>query len=343
MAIDARSSAPTLEQVAALAGVSRSTVSRVVNNSPHVTGEAVTAVQHAIDTLGDVPNRAARSLASRKTNVIALVFPESTARVFADPFFASVAQGVTLHLADTEYLLNMVVASESAPAKTRRYLLGGNVDGALVVSHHTGDHSYARIGPELPVVFGGRPLHDEVSGSYYVDVDNVASARLATEHLIAIGCRRIATIAGPQDMPAGIDRLAGWRQAMRAAGLDDTLVQWGDFAVRAGAEATRRLVDQGAFDGLFAANDQMGAGALGVLRERGLRVPGDVSVVGFDGDYFGETCDPPLTTVVQHAGELGARMAGVLVDLVEGRDAQRVTLMPTELLVRGSTRPLPGS
>ena len=135
---------PTLEMVAALAGVSRATVSRVVNGSLTVTPDIVEAVNRAIAELNYVPNRAARMLASRRTQAIALIVPESSAKVFADPFFAQLVQGVALHLADTEYTLTMLIESETNSEKTRRYLLGGNVDGALVVSHHTGDHSYAQ-------------------------------------------------------------------------------------------------------------------------------------------------------------------------------------------------------
>lgn len=333
-------SSPTLEEVAALAGVSRSTVSRVVNQSPHVTDEAVLAVRDAIGRLGYVPNRAARSLASRKTHVVALVVPESTAKVFADPFFASVVQGVALHLADTDYTLNMVIASETDSDKTKRYLLGGNVDGALVVSHHSGDHSFANIGQSLPVVFGGRPLLDDVVDSYFVDVDNSSSARIATQHLIDAGCHRIATVTGRLDMPAGVDRLSGWLAAVRAAGLDDDLVEQGNFSVPEATAAMRRILDRDPHvDAVFAASDQMAAGALVALRERGLRVPEDVSMVGFDGDYFSETSSPPLTTVAQPATALGAKMAEVLVELIEGRHVDRVTIMPTELIVRASTRP----
>ena len=149
---------PTLEMVATRAGVSRSTVSRVVNGSTGVTADLVSIVEMAIEELGYVPNRAARSLASRRTQAIALVIPESTAMVFGDPFFASIVQGVAMYLANTEYTLNMMIAVESRPDKTRRYLMGGNVDGALVVSHHSGDHSYAHLERSLPVVYAGRPL-----------------------------------------------------------------------------------------------------------------------------------------------------------------------------------------
>ena len=123
-------------------GVSRSTVSRVVNGSPRVTSGAAEAVNRAIVELNYVPNRAARALASRKTQAIALVIPANTTRFFADPFFASVSQGIAMHLATTDYTLSMLIASETDSGKTRRYLQGGNVDGALILSHHRDDRSY---------------------------------------------------------------------------------------------------------------------------------------------------------------------------------------------------------
>src|SRR3712207_5786393 len=175
---------PTLEMVAAAAGVSRSTVSRVVNDSPKVTPEAVAAVNAAILKLGYVPNRVARSLASRRTFSIALVIPETTARFFADPFFASVVQGAAFHLSKTEYTLTLLISSETDPEKTRRYLQGGNVDGALILSHHTDDRSYTELAGRLPVVFGGRPMSQEGEDAYVVDADNRAAAEEATRHLI---------------------------------------------------------------------------------------------------------------------------------------------------------------
>ncbi|WP_426626069.1 LacI family DNA-binding transcriptional regulator [Leifsonia sp. McL0607] len=329
---------PTLEAVAARAGVSRATVSRVVNGSTKVTPEVVEAVNRAIADLNYVPNRAARSLASRRTQVIALVVPESTAKVFADPFFASIVQGVALSLADTEYTLNMVISSETNPDKTRRYLMGGNVDGALVVSHHSGDHSYAQLGSTLPIVFGGRPVSESQHESYFVDVDNVAGSAGAAEHLIARGRRNIALITGPQDMPAGLDRFTGWRDALQAQGLDTSLVEYGDFSPYSGLEAMRRLLATGRpIDGLFAANDQMAAGAYSAIHEAGLNIPGDIAVVGFDDDNFGLTATPPLTTVHQPSIGLGETMARVLVRRLAGESVDRVTLLPTELVVRQSS------
>lgn len=328
---------PTLEMVAVVAGVSRSTVSRVVNDSPQVTTEAVEAVNRAIVQLNYVPNRAARTLASRKTQAIALIIPENTAKFFADPFFASVIQGIAMHLATTDYTLSMLIASETDSAKTRRYLQGGNVDGALILSHHRDDRSYTKLATSIPVVFGGRPMSEHGTDNYVVDVDNIESASVATWYLIDHGRKRIATIAGRQDMAAGLDRFEGWRRALDKAGLPADLHEVGDFTPPGGAAAMARLLERGVpFDGVFIASDQMASGALGVLREQGLSVPQDVAVVGFDNDYFSTTSMPPLTTVAQPSVALGSRMAEILVRLIGGGTAEKLTIMPTVLVERES-------
>ncbi|MFF0904569.1 UNVERIFIED_CONTAM: LacI family DNA-binding transcriptional regulator [Kocuria sp. CPCC 205316] len=327
---------PTLEMVAALAGVSRATVSRVVNDSPSVDPELAESVRKAIETLDYTPNRAARSLAKRRANSVALIIPESTSKVFADPFFTTVVQGIAMYLTDTDFTLNMVMASEAKPEKTRSFLLGGNVDGALVVSHHSGDHSWTHLSGSLPMVFAGRPLVG-AEDAYYVEVENEAAARSATRLLLDRGRRSIATIAGPQDMPPGIDRLAGWRTAVRGAGLGDELVEVGDFTLASGAHAMRRLLDRGLpIDAVFAANDQMAAGAYTVIQGRGLRIPEDIAVVGFDDDSFATSVTPALTTVNHPIVELGRKMAETLVDMIEGRPAERVTIMSTSLVLRDS-------
>ncbi|MBB5632998.1 LacI family transcriptional regulator [Cryobacterium mesophilum] len=329
-------SAPTLEMVAALAGVSRSTVSRVVNASPKVTPEVVEIVNAAIVTLGYVPNRAARTLASRKTDSIALVIPENTAKFFADPFFASVIQGAAMFLSKTDYTLTLLIASETDAQKTQRYLRGGNVDGALVLSHHSDDRSYVELGQNFPIVFGGRPM-SQGGRNFVVDVDNVAAAATAVQCLIDHGKTNIATIAGPQDMAAGLDRLEGWRTTLETAGLPATLFEAADFTPAGGASAMKRLLDRGErFDGLFAASAQMASGALGVLREHGLAVPGDVGVTTIDNDYYAKNANPPLTTVDQPSMQQGAKMAEVLVRMIDGEDVDTLTIMPTHLIERAS-------
>ncbi|MDQ1526129.1 MAG: hypothetical protein QOG18_742 [Microbacteriaceae bacterium] len=329
--------APTLEMVAARAGVSRSTVSRVVNNSPQVTPEVVAIVTSAIAELGYVPNRAARSLVSRRTQSIALVIPENTAKFFADPYFAAVIQGAAMFLAETEYTLTLLIGSPDDSTKVLRYLQGGNVDGALVLSHHSDDGAYLRLARSLPVVFGGRPMDNEYNDSFYVDSDNVDAAAMATRHLIERGRTRIATIAGPQDMAAGIDRLEGWRTTVEAAGLTPGPVEVGDFTPPGGADAMRRLLERdGDFDAVFVASAQMASGALGVLREAGLSVPSDLGITTVDNDYFAMNAVPPLTTVEQPTPRQGAKIAEMLVDLIEGRTIERHATIPTSLVIRDS-------
>lgn len=328
---------PTLEMVAAIAGVSRSTVSRVVNDSPKVTPEAIAAVTAAIEKLGYVPNRAARILAGRRTLSVALVIPENTAKFFADPYLASVIQGVALHLSSTAYTLSLLIVPEKDAEKTRRYLTAGNVDGAIILSHHSDDYAYTRLSQSIPVVFGGRPMSEDGPGATYVDVDNVDAAREMTAHLIAHGRTRIATIAGPRNMSAGIDRMQGWRNALADAGLESELIEYGDFTPASGAEAMRRLLDRGQpIDGLFAASAQMASGAVGVLREHGLEIPRDIGVVTFDDDYFAQSAQPPLTTVAQPTIEVGVLMAEVLLRAIAGEPVDQITMMPVTIVERDS-------
>lgn len=331
--------APTLEKVAAEAGVSRATVSRVVNGSPKVSADVVAAVQAAIARLNYIPNRAARSLANRKSMAIALIVPEDTTRFFGDPYFAAIVAGITNELDGSDYVLNLHLTSPSTTSsKTVGYLLGGNVDGAIVVSHHSGDHFLATLGSSLPVVFGGRPIDPEESpDSYFVDVDNVEAAALGTRFLIAKGHRRIATITGPADMPAGIDRAEGWRRAMDEAGLPTDLVASGDFTMVGGARAARELLDRDEpFDAVFVASDLMAVGALTVLRERGLAIPEQVAILGFDDSPVATACEVPLTTVHQPSSEMGREMARMMLRLLRGETPPRTRILSTEVIERDS-------
>ena len=330
--------APTLEAVAAEAGVSRSTVSRVVNGSSQVRPAVVTAVNEAIARLNYVPNRAARSLANRQTMSIALVVPEDTTRFFGDPFFAEIVQGITEGLENSDYVLNLQLASTSAPSeKTVRYLLGGNVDGAIVVSHHSGDDFFTTLDATLPVVFGGRPFRPELHKNHFVDVDNRAGGALGTNYLIERGRRRIATISGPTNMQAAIDRHEGWVDAVTAAGLPADLVAHGDYTRAGGVAGMRELLQREPhLDGMFVASDLMAQGAIAVLREHGLRVPEDVSVVGFDDSSAAIGGDIGITTVRQPSREMGREMARMLLALLSGEPVARERIMPTRMVVRDS-------
>jgi len=331
---------PTLEAVARVAGVSRATVSRVINGSPRVSPDVLAVVEKAIAELNYVPNRAARSLVGRATMSIALVVPEDAHRFFGDPYFADVVQGISDRLDDSDYVLNLQLTHPSSPSeKTLRYLLGGNVDGAIVVSHHSGDHFLTSLGRSLPVVFGGRPLAETATESdYYIDVDNRAGGVTATQHVIDRGRTAIATITGPPDMPASVDREQGWHDAVQAAGLSDHRVVHGDFTEAGGIRAALSLVDTYPdVDAIFVASDLMASGALLALEERGLRVPDDVAVVGFDNSKYATRGRVGLTTVAQPSQEMGVVMADTLLRLLAGESPPRVTTLDTQLVIRDST------
>jgi DNA-binding LacI/PurR family transcriptional regulator len=333
-----RTTAPTLEEVAELAGVSRSTASRAINGGLRVSPEAQAAVDAAVAQLSFTPNRAARSLVTRRTDSVALVVPEPDERVLTDPFFAGTLNGLSAALAPTELQLVLLIVRPGDNARATRYLRNGHVDGAVVVSHHQDDALYRALADSrLPHVFVGRPL-DGARPARYVDLDNSAGGRMAIEHLVSHGRRRIGTVAGPQDMAAGLDRLAGYRSALFEAGLPDGAVAVGDFTVAGGAAAAADLLDRNPdVDAVFCASDLMAVGALGVLAERGLRVPDDIAVVGFDNLGVAASSKPPLTTVVNPVVAMARRAGELLVDQLTGRESpsEPVIFVP-ELVERHS-------
>ncbi len=331
--------APTLEEVAERAGVSRSTASRAINGGFKVSPEAQTAVDAAIAELGYTPNRAARTLVTRRTDSIAMVVPEPDERVLTDPYFAGTLQGLGLALSDTDLQLVMVMARQGEEAqRTARYLRNGHVDGAIVVSHHRDDAlDEALAQSHLPCVFVGRPwsTHRQIP---YVDVDNRLGGQRATEHLISVGCTRIATIAGPLDMAAGVDRLAGWRRALQEAQLSDEAMVRGDFTSAGGAAAMERLLEAHPdIDGLFAASDLMAAGALGVLAKHGRSVPDDVKVIGFDDLGVAASTSPPLTTMRNPVVEMSRAATELLLEQIAGKaPALEPRMFHSEVVVRAS-------
>jgi DNA-binding LacI/PurR family transcriptional regulator len=331
---------PTLEEVARAAGVSRATVSRAVNGGARVSVRAQEAVDLAIAELGYVPNRAARTLVTRRTDSVALVVPETGNRFVSDPFLTGAMEGITKALARTEIQLVLLIAQQVGDtARLLRFLRAGHVDGALVMSHHREDElpaELARTG--LPFVFGGRPLDPGGLEVPYVDADNVGGGRVAAEHLLRRGGRVIATVAGPSDMPAGVDRLTGWRDVMARAGRPVDLVEHGDFSAESGAVAMARLLQRRPeVDAVFVASDLMATGALRMIHERGRRVPDDIAVIGFDDSMLARTTIPSLTTVRQPAEDMGRRMAELLLEQLAGAPPQVVgEILPTELVVRAS-------
>lgn len=331
---------PTLEVVAELAGVSRATVSRVVNGSPKVSPEVHAAVTRAIAELGYVPNRAARTLVTRRTDTLVLIMHERSDTMFEDPFFANVLRGVNEALSPTDLQLVLLHARGAAQReRALHYVCNGHVDGALLISLHGDDPMPSAImAAGVPMVAMGRPP----SGGHadYVDADNTGGGREAVRHLVETGRRCLATVAGPQDMSAGVDRLRGYVDAARAANLAASAdrVIYGDFTEAAGYRGMRSLLERTPeIDGVFVASDLMALGALRTLRELGRRVPDDVAIVGFDDLPQSAYADPPLTTIRQPVELLGQEMTRLLLQrLSEPHGDPRTVILPTELKVRAS-------
>lgn len=329
--------AVTIDEVAAEAGVSRSTVSRVINGAAGVSSAAETKVQRAIDKLGYVPSRAARSLAMRQNNAIALVVPSSTGNFFGDPYFAVLIDAIYERVARAGATLTLVIAPHEHDEDTVRSLVGGDVDGVVFVSPYANDDLVDEVGAAIPTVIAGRRQRPHPR-DYYIESDGVDGARVACEHLISRGRRLLATITGRLGSSQGIDRLSGFRQALSAAGLTPVGVEDGDFTHEGAVSAMRRILETGTVpDGIFAASDLMARAVLGVLETDGLRVPDDVAVVGYDDAAIASRTTPPLTTMRQPAREQGHLMVDVLLELLAGGEPERFTRLQTELVIRGST------
>ncbi len=331
---------PTLEAVARRAGVSRATVSRVVNGSTTVAEAIREAVNQAVNELGYVPNQAARSLVTQRTDSIALILPETANRVFSDDlFFPAIIRGVSLELeAADKQLVLMMAGSSASHDRVERYAMASHVDGVLFASMHGADPlpgALSRMG--IPVVCSGRPMAPTAVSVPYVDVDHFGGVAAAVRHLVQIGRQRIATIAGPQDMVAGVDRLAGYRAGLHEADRR-THIAVGDFTRESGARAMRHLLDNDPeLDAVFVASDLMAHGALQALKAAGRRVPEDVAVIGFDDIDISRYSDPPLTTVRQPIVDMGRTMAKQMLGLVHGDDdVPHAVVLPTELVVRQS-------
>ncbi|MBV2357577.1 LacI family transcriptional regulator [Streptomyces sp. J2-1] len=304
---------PTLEEVAARAGVGRGTVSRVINGSPRVSDSTRAAVEAAVAELGYVPNTAARALAANRTDAIALVVPEPETRFFAEPYFSDMLRGVGSELADTEMQLLLIFAgSDRERQRLAQYLAAHRVEGVLLVSVHADDPLPDLLAAlDIPAVISGPRSAEETLAS--VDSDNYGGARSAVEHLLSRGRRRIAHITGRLDVYGAQRRVDGYRDALEAAGVRELLLEQGDFTEEGGRRAMSALLSRHPdLDAVFAGSDVMAAGARQVLREAGLRIPADVALVGYDDSAIARHMEPPLTSVRQPIESMGRAMIGLL-------------------------------
>ncbi|WP_433826397.1 LacI family DNA-binding transcriptional regulator [Actinoplanes sp. CA-015351] len=328
----------TVHDIAAAAGVSRGTVSRVLNGG-YVSAEARAAIEAAITDVGYVPNNAARTLKMRRSQAVAFVALEPHSLFLDDPNIGAIMLGANaaLSLADHQ-MVSLVVESARDTERVARYLSGGFVDGAIVVSARTRDPIIKVIADlRIPAAFVGHPpeLRDSIP---FVGIDNVGSARSITARLAASGRRRIGMIAAALDRDSGLDRLTGFKEALGTEFDSNLVADVPHYDYASGVKGMRLLLErEPAIDGVFAASDAIAAGALEALREAGRSVPGDVGVVGFDDSTWAVRCQPQLSTVHQPAKELGSFAAQLVLRQLAGEQVEHHgELLDTPIVWRDS-------
>ncbi len=323
---------PTLDEVARHAGVSRATASRAINGGHLVSPATRAAVEDAVRALGYTPNAAARSLVTRRTGTVAVVVPDPVDAT--DPQFVRVLRAVTRVLEDARAVPALFLSRPGREDEIVGHLRHRHLDGALVVAHHR-DSLADQLGDlGLPCAFVGRPWSDEERVAH-VDCDHVVGGADAARHLLESGRRRIAHLAGPDDVPASADRMAGWRIAMESAGLPDDAVLPTDLTEEGGAAATATLLARHPdIDGIVAGSDPAAVGALRALAAAGRRVPEDVAVVGYGDLGLAERADPPLTTVRVPLDQMATQATQLLLAQIDDGYASPVRVVYPPLLVR---------
>lgn len=330
-----------LDEIAKLSGVSRSTVSRVINDDPKVRLETRERVLEVIQQVNYHPNAVARGLAGGRTHVLGLVIPEGVTRLFSDPYFPILIQGVSLACNAHDYSVMLWLAEPEYERRTIRKIAQNKITDGIIVASMLNDDPLvqALLEEDQPFILVGRhPQHPQIS---YIDVDNQDGARLGVSHLLRLGYRRIAHISGPHNMIAGVDRLEGYKQALHlwSVSLDSDLIVEGDFSEEGGHSAMQRLLltNTPPPQAVFAASDSMANGALRALREHNLRVPQDVAIIGFDDIPLAAHLSPSLTTIRQPIQKSGMTAAETLIDMIQfPAIGPRRVILPTELVIRES-------
>jgi len=329
----------TLEDIARLTGVSRSTVSRVVNDHPNVSVDVRKRVLEVIHSTGYHPNAAARTLASHRSWMIGLVLPHSVSSIFTDPYFPHLVQGIAQACNQNDYSLGLFIvgAKEDEEKIFARVSRKGMLDGVIIKAGHHGEVMTGRlIDSMVPLVVVGRPFQPkDVS---YIDIDNVNASYNAVSHLIRLGYKRIGTITGPMESTVGIDRKEGYLRALAERGrkIDPSLIVEGDFTESGGYYAMKKLLSSKP-DAVFAASDIMAIGAMRAVREADLKVPEDIAFVGFDDLPFPNSPEPSLSTIRQPVLQFSISAVEILLDLIEnGINPPRHIILDTELIIRKS-------
>ena len=332
----------TLEDIARLCNVSRSTVSRVINNHPNVSDPIRERVQRVIRETDFHPNEAARTLASQRSWVIGLVLPRTIAALFTDPYYSRIIQGVAQGCNQSNYTLALflIATREDEEKIYPRISRKGLLDGVIIQASNVGDSLADRLArSDMPLLMAGRPFRTDIVSS--IDINNVAASGVAVQHLVDLGYKRIATITGLPQHTSGIDRIEGYRKTLIENGLpvDERLIAEGDFTEEGGYLAMKKLLAmQPHPDAVFAASDTTAAGAMRATREASLRIPQDIAFVGFDDLLpISPRVTPQLTTIRQPIVRFGTRAVELLIERIEnGSLPVRREIMETQLIVRDS-------
>jgi len=325
----------TVKEIAAIAKVSVATVSRALQRPEVVSERTRQRIHEVVKRLGYTPNALARNLRTARTRLIVALLPD-----IANPFFSEVIRGIEQVAHENGYSV-LLGETQSSQVREQAYadmVAARQADGIITMSPRVPS---IPIQGRLPVVNACEYVKDGQISSVYID--NVAAAGVAVDYLAMLGHREIAFVAGPPSSPICVDREQGYRLALQRAELpaNPGLVVTGDFSIEAGERAVEQLLAQGQpFTALFCSNDEMAIGALRALRSHGLRVPEDVSVVGFDDIRFARYTSPPLTTIVQPKNALGREAMSMMLELLNDAEVPpRKRVLTADLVVRGSTMP----
>jgi DNA-binding LacI/PurR family transcriptional regulator len=328
---------PTIDDVARMAGVSRGTVSRVLNGGRYVSPAALHAVEQAMSETGYVVNTSARALVTRRSNAIAVVLSEPQELLFEDPNFSVLMRAASQRLAESDLSMVLMIAGNADERdRVAQFARAGHVDGVLLISAHAGNPIFDELmDARVPVVACGKPLGRE-GRIPYVAADDRDGARQMVRYLRVSGRERIAMITGPLDTSGGQDRLAGYRDVLGDDVREERIVNARHYTHRAGEEAMVRLLDQAPdIDAVFVASDLLAAGALATLRRAGRRVPEDIAVGGFDDSQIALATTPALTTVRNPLDVVAVAMVEMVVKHI-AKEPVESELVQTELVRRES-------
>jgi LacI family transcriptional regulator len=328
-----------LEDIARNCGVSRSTVSRVINNNPNVSEKVRRRVQKEINDTGFRPHAAARALVSQRSWTIGLVLPRSVQSFFTDPYYPRLIQGIAQGCNLMKYTLALYLLTDADdeeeiyPRLSRR----GSLDGILFQSDQMGDQLIGKLAnSDIPLVIIGRPFQN--NNVSYIDIDNVSAAVSAVNYLVDLGYKKIGTITGPLNTTVGLDRKKGFINGLEGRGvsIEEGLIVEGDFTEENGYEGMKKLLPAKP-DAVFVASDNMAIGAFRAIEDAGLKVPDDIAVVGFDDLPIPNPVISKLTTVKQPVYEFGIKAVELLDDLIaHGTNPPKNIIMGTELITRDS-------